>query len=95
MRDYVHEHFAKYPDMEVRPSIKCKDGTVFSVQASYFHYCFPRETGLKEYLSVEVWRSGGRGSMLRDPEGYVPVRNVNRRIRDHGGPVEVQMRILR
>lgn len=88
MIDYVHEHFAAHPHsgetpLHVRPAIVCRDGTVFSVQASEYHYCSPRETGLKEYTSVEVLRTG-----RKEPEGWVPVRLVNRRIRDHGGPKE-------
>ena len=85
MRDYVHEHFAKHaPDTGkafcVRPAIVCADGTIYSVQASEGHYCNPKETGAARYASVEVW-----GPRRRDPEGWVSVRRVNRRIHRHGG----------
>lgn len=83
MRDYVHEHFAAHPNVYVRPAIKCKDGAIYSVQASEGHYCSPRETGLSEYSTVEVWRCDK--TTRKEPEGWVPVRNVNRRIADHGG----------
>lgn len=29
--------------MQVIPPIKCKDGFSFSVQASHFHYCYPKK----------------------------------------------------
>lgn len=91
MRDYVHEHFARHPAEpgalhHVRPAIVCKDGTTYSVQASAYHYCSPRETGAERYTSVEVWRCTGRG-IPNEPEGWARVRLINRRIRDHGGPV--------
>ena len=89
MRDYVHEHFAKYPDRHVRPIIVCEDGMAYSVQASDTHYCSPREKGAERYGAVEVWainkngKYGGGG-----PEGWVDVTLVNRRIHKHGGPAE-------
>lgn len=80
MRDYVHEHFEKYKQEPVKPQIVCADGTAYSVQASVGHYCSPRENAADKYYTVEVW-----GPFTREPEGWVPVRNVNRRIHDRGG----------
>ena len=82
MIDYVHEHFKKYPDERIRPHIVCKDGTVYSVQASSMHYCTPREDNEKFYSAVEVWLQTNRNTQ---PEGWVPVENVNRRIHRRGG----------
>lgn len=56
--EYTLEEFIKdsKPDIfcERRPAIICIDGYRFSVQASEFHYSFPREDGLDEYIAVEV-----------------------------------------
>lgn len=88
MRDYVHEHFFRYPNQEVRPAIQCADGFQYSVQASDLHYCYPRQTGALEYYSVEVWGRTPSGRHTRtNPEGWVSVERVNRRIHRHGGPV--------
>ena len=79
MRDYVHEHFTKHAE-QVRPAIICADGTKYSVQASKSHYCAPRENGAEKYSAVEVW-----GPFTREPEGWVRVSLINRRIHAHGG----------
>lgn len=84
MRDYVGEHFAKHPlDIHIRPRpvIVCKDGVRYSVQASRFHYCTPKaDEG--PWSSLEVF-----GPFTNDPEGWVPVGDINRRIHRHGGTV--------
>jgi len=91
MRDYVHEHFAKHPrDKDswprARPAIVCRDGYSYSVQASVFTYCSPREDNAPRYTAVEVWGIRRNGLWHgREPEGWVPVETVNRRIRRHGG----------
>lgn len=80
MRDYVHEHFKRYADQRVKPVIVCKDGTEYSVQASSRHYCSPKEDFAPEYRSVEVM-----SDRRHEPEGWVPVAVINRRIHRHGG----------
>jgi hypothetical protein len=41
-------------DRMISERIKCRDGFTMSVQASAFHYCSPRETGLGFYEAYEV-----------------------------------------
>jgi hypothetical protein len=88
MRNYVQEHFDRHPPKDptehyhVRPAIFCVDGTIYSVQASGGHHCSPKKTGAKEYFSVEVFS----GTRRKDPEGWISVKNMNRRIHRHGGP---------
>jgi len=42
--------------MPLRSTVECLDGFTMSVQASEFHHCTPRESGLplSEYSTVEV-----------------------------------------
>lgn len=81
------------PVSVVRKYVECKDGTCFSVQASQFHYCFPRETRFDgEYDCVEV-KSYTDEEELRPYLGdesyniyfYVPVEVVDKVIEKHGG----------
>lgn len=90
--DYVGEHFAKHPiDWPrecVRPRILCADGVQYSVQASRGHYCSPRND-VGPYTAVEVWcrRSSGGKWHTDDPEGWVALEKINRRIHRHGGAI--------
>lgn len=96
MRDYVHEHFAKYQGQMVRPLITMKNGNTLSVQASRAHYCNPKSDDADMYSSVEVWfwRTKHTPKAFReytsdgDPAGYVPVPVVNKYIAKNGGIVE-------
>jgi len=85
MTDYVAEHFKSHPlksHERVRPTLVCKDGTEISIQSSPNHYCTEgmsvecmfdyRPRGLRRYLRGGVW-------------SYVPIYEVNRLIRRHGG----------
>ncbi len=90
MRDYVTEHLAKwpisYPETIVRPPIVCADGYAYSVQASQFHYCSPRDDS-GPWSAVEVWGINPKGQhTTRDPRGWVPLARINRTIHRHGGP---------
>lgn len=95
MIDYVHEHFAKYPDRPVRPHIITKRGGSLSVQAGSIHYCTPREDEAEEYSSVEVWWNGDHTPKplrpycsewdRKGPASYVPVSVVNALIARRGG----------
>jgi len=104
IRNYVHEHFAKHPvepkrdGYRVAPRIVCADGFSLSVQASFGHYCSPKNT-VGPHSSVEVGfpeKADGTParprSLGRTPDGgiwgYVPVDIVNRLIRRHGGVKE-------
>lgn len=89
--DYVGEHFEKYPldnCVTPRPLLVCRDGMAYSVQASKYHYCAPRDS-VGPWSMVEVWSKhehSGRW-VTRDPEGWVPVEKINRRIHRHGGAI--------
>ncbi len=88
--DYVHMLFKAAPkgifgtttDLVIRPGIICKNNTRLSVQASSFHHCLPRKSGLDKYTHVEVMIYGKD----EDPEPNVPVEWVNNFIHENGGP---------
>jgi hypothetical protein len=81
MLDIVHRH------------IQCQDGTVISVQASKYHHCFPKITGLPIYESYEVMivkldREIPEYLQISKDDnvgGYVPVEDILRFINEHGG----------
>lgn len=82
---------AKCGDMYVIPQMVCKDGFKFSVQASWGHYCTPRNS-VGEYTHVEVgYPSQVEEALLgySDGEnpifGYVPIEVVEKIIVKHGG----------
>lgn len=79
------------------PRIKCADGFDMSVQASYGHYCDPREY-LKDgsYSSWEIGFPSDVEILLRDycedednptdtVYGYVPTEVIDAVIAKHGG----------
>jgi len=58
MKDYVNEHLVNPRTMRKRcgrlcKPFRCKDGTIFSIQASEMHYCSPRRN-FGPYGGVEV-----------------------------------------
>ena len=79
----------------LRPTLVCVDGFSFSVQASKFHYCYPRTEDALHYETVEVGFPSEPCDELmpyaEDPElpcgifGFVPVSVVEAVIRRHGG----------
>lgn len=83
----------------LRPAIKCADGTTLSVQASAMHYCTPRLTNCRHYTEVEVgfpsskppesWRrfcEADFDTRWQDTVYcYVPVQLVWDYIQEHGG----------
>ena len=88
-------------DMLVRGRIKCADGATLSVQASWGHYCTPRDS-IGPYTHVEVgfpsvsppdtWAQYFEGNWEHDDHtesvyGYVPVELVKGFIEAHGGEV--------
>jgi len=53
----LNEWFAStIKESPVRKALICNDGTSLSVQASNFHYCFPRVDNSPFYATVEVWQ---------------------------------------
>ena len=80
----------------IRPRVVCNDGFVISIQASQFHYCYPRENGDVEYTHVELgYPSRVEESILKYAEndtrptktvyGYVPIPIVDAMLLKHGG----------
>lgn len=80
---------------KVRETMKLKDGTTLSVQASFGHYSLPRldyAYGV-EYTHVEVWCVScdtpeswkEYGNQEDDPYAYIPVSMVEDFINAHGG----------
>jgi len=78
------------------PEIVCKDGFMFSVQASNSHYCCPKTLDffdLSCYSAVEVGFPNQPEELLTHCEvgegsnvfGYVPMEVVLEIIRKHGG----------
>jgi len=79
-----------YSYKAVATPVECEDGTTLSVQASYMHYCTPRDnTG--PYSEVEVWCIPLGVEVTEftyspdEPAGYVPIELVVQFIDNHGG----------
>jgi len=82
------------PILNCRPLITCKDGTEISVQASWIHYCEPRNN-VGPYTHVEI--ACLEDEMFEEYSGngmcaewtvysYVPVELVKEFIVKHGVP---------
>lgn len=105
IEDYwVKNHIAYKNTYPIRPRVTCPvvtcaDGFTMSVQASYTHYCSPRDyiaTG--NYNTWEVGFPSEKEDLLMDwieePDnptdtvyGYVPTEVINEVIEKHGGIV--------
>ena len=72
-------------------NIICVDGFTMSAQASSYHYCFPKEDGLKVYETYEVGHPNKKERLLSkyrvDPGIYafVPAEIINKIVDKHGG----------
>ena len=79
-----------------RSRLECRDGFSMSVQASVYHYCYPRVDESPFYIQAEVgypseweellreWHEGGVNGVY----GYVPIDVINEVILKHGGLAE-------
>lgn len=87
-----------YDDCEVqenRDRLYCNDGYSISVQASEFHYCYPRLNGNQDYESVELGYPSSEDELINEYAedddytntvyGYVPIEVVEKLIEKHGG----------
>lgn len=81
---------------ENRPRLLCNDGFSISVQASEFHYCWPRLNGNQDYESVELGYPSSEDELINEYAeddwnytetvyGYVPIEVVEKLIEKHGG----------
>lgn len=88
---------ATYTETNIRPTLVCSDGFNMSVQASYFHYCYPRQTlSDSNYNEVEVGFPNMEEPLIMEyaenPEiptetvyGWVPIAVIDEVIVKHGG----------
>lgn len=78
------------------PYVVCKDGFTLSVQASYTHYCSPREVDADFYDEFEIGFPSEEEHLLmpfceneeqptQTVYGFVPVKVVDRVLAKHGG----------
>jgi hypothetical protein len=95
----VKEYLENTKTEDIRKHVFCEDGFSLSTQASSFHYCLPRKTGLgKEYTHVEVACLSEKDKRLEmyepvyadptdeyTPCGYVPIELLETIIKEHGG----------
>ena len=91
--DYIGET----KDVFKRPMMVMGDGASMSVQASAFHYCEPRRSGLEKYTSYEVgclseiieelkeYAEAGTEDYLTASYPYVPAEVISQIVREHGG----------
>lgn len=80
-----------------RPIMVMGDGISMSVQASAFHYCEPRRSGLDKYTSYEIgslseiidelkeYAEAGTEDYLTASYPYVPAEVISQVVREHGG----------
>ena len=91
---------AKIDNLNIcRPYIICEDGFYVSVQASEYHYCFPRVNNAETYEAVELGYASELDDLIADygedrgtPNtvfGYVPVETVNLLLEKHGGITKI------
>ena len=95
---------AKIDNLNIcRPYIICEDGFSVSVQASEYHYCFPRVNNAEAYEAVELGYASELDELIEEYAedrgtastvfGYVPVETVNRLLEKHGGITKIGMNV--
>ena len=95
IQQFIKETFKYDCTFIQRPRIICNDGFNMSVQASYYHYCSPRETQ-DWYYSLEIGYPSNEEPLINqyaeDAEdfintvyGYVPIDIIEEVITNHGG----------
>jgi hypothetical protein len=84
------------------PRLKCKDGFTMSVQASEFHYCWPRKTLQNGHHTAFEVGFPNQAEILLKPYaedwskatqtvyGWVPADVLEEVVQKHGGIVGVQ-----
>ena len=95
INEYISNNRIGYKNTMVR-QVQCADGFKMSVQASSFHYCYPRTNEATHYDTVEIGYPSAKEELIMDyaeepttPCGtvyaQVPVEVVNAVIAKHGG----------
>ena len=89
LTDYTNSDLVEYYYGIIKPRIVCNDGFSMSVQGGYNKYSTPRAT-VEIYVAMEI----GFPTNWDDPEledndgqvvGYVPVEDIQKIIKRHGG----------
>lgn len=75
--------FGPFRQQRARPMLVCNDGLELSVQASAGHYCTPKQDGIQEYNSVEVYADAEAWNGLTENEQ----RMLSHGHRDDGGGI--------
>lgn len=95
--EFLKATYTEANPTKIRPAIVCADGFKMSVQASYFHYCEPRETlSACNYDAVEIGFPSIEEPLIMEyaenPEvprktvyGWVPISVVDEVLIKHGG----------
>ncbi len=82
----------------IRPCVVCADGFQISIQASPFHYCYPKDKNAEKFEKVELGFPNQKDDLImeyaEDPDnptstvyGYVPIEVVDKLLEKHGGIV--------
>lgn len=95
--EFLKATYTETNPTKIRPALVCSDGFQMSVQASYFHYCDPRQTlSDSDYNEVEIGFPSIQESLIMEyaenPEnptktvyGWVPTGVVDEVLVKHGG----------
>lgn len=98
----VQEHLDKTRNftngVDIRPGVVCADGFQISIQASPFHYCYPKDKNAENFEKVELGFPNQKDDLIteyaEDPDdptstvyGYVPIEVVDKLMEKHGGIV--------
>lgn len=84
--------------VDIRPGVVCADGFQISIQASPFHYCYPKDKNAEKFEKVELGFPNQEDDLImeyaEDPSnptrtvyGYVPIEVVDKLTEKHGGIV--------
>ena len=85
-------------DVNLRPGVVCADGFQISIQASPFHYCYPKDNNAENFEKVELGFPNQKDDLImeyaKNPDyptltvyGYVPIEVVDKLMEKHGGIV--------
>lgn len=92
------ERYREQHAIQARRRCTLKDGTMVSVQASEFHYCWPRKDNADKYSTVEAWFwrpdkrfKEGRRMLTEEPLAFLPADELMNMIDTHGGIVSGEL----
>ena len=106
VKEFMKTYYAvsRYPSYGFRPTIRvmrprieCNDGFTVSVQASEYHYCYPRDNAIQQgYTDVELGFPSEADELIdayaeepgeptKTVYGCVPIDIVEKLVEKHGG----------